>query len=269
MNLYNTQLNKAFQSKSVLKIITGINNTNIGNVLKIAKAAELSRATYLDVAANVKLVKILKSSCSLPICTSSINPIDLYNCVLAGADLVEIGNYDFFYNQGIYLTAEQIVNLVLEVKSMVESIDICVTIPYHITWIEQVYLAQKLEAIGVSIIQTEGISRFYKAELVSSIIDISSLIDTSIPTLLSTYSLSQFVNIPTIASSGFKNILAPIAYSYGASGIGFGSSLQQQNDVNSIIKYINQAHKLINSLTNLEVVYNVSNSYSKLNKVKS
>lgn len=268
MNLYNTQLSKAFQSKSVLKVITGINNTNIGNVLKIAKAAELSRATYLDVAANVKLMKTLKSSCNLPICISSINPIDLYNCVLAGADLVEIGNYDFFYNQGIYLTAAQIVNLVLEVKCMVEEIDICVTIPYHITWIEQIYLAKKLEALGVSIIQTEGISRCYEAKFFSSVIDISNLVDTSIPSLFSTYSLSQFVNIPIISSSGFKNLLAPIVYNYGASGIGFGSSLQQQNDVNSMIKYINQAHKLITSLTQLEVVYNSSDSSSKFSKVR-
>lgn len=264
MNLYNKQLSKAFESKSVLKIITGINNTNIGDVLKISKAADLSAATYLDVAANVTLVKSLKSYSNLPICTSSINPIDLYNCVLAGADLVEIGNYDFFYNQGIYLTVEQILNLTLEVKTLIQGIDICVTIPYHIGLLEQIFLAKELENIGISIIQTEGISRFYETEFISHTTGISNIVDTSIPSLYSTHFLSKFVKIPIIVSSGFTNVLVPLAYKYGASGIGIGSSVQKQKNIASIVKYINQSHHLMQSVKRLETIGSLSNSASKL-----
>lgn len=252
MTLYNTELNNAFQSKRILKIITGINNTNLNNIIKIAKAANLSQATYLDVVANVNLVKILKSFSKLPICVSSINPIDLYNCVLAGADLVEVGNYDFFYNKGIYLTAAEVLNLTLEVKSLIQNIDICVTIPYHISLFEQISLSKELELIGITLIQTEGISRFYTPDLMISTVSTLNSVDTSVPSLLSTYFLSQSVNIPIIASSGFNNITAPMAYQYGASGIGIGASIQSHSSITSISKYINQTYQLMNSTCKLK-----------------
>nr|YP_009395338.1 hypothetical protein [Polysiphonia infestans]ARW64318.1 hypothetical protein [Polysiphonia infestans] len=252
MNLHNHYLQKSFQSKSVLKIITGINNINVNKVLKIAKAAELSKATYLDVAANVNLVKTLKVLCRLPICISSINPVDMYNCVIAGADLVEIGNYDFFCNKGIYLTVKQIINLSIEVKYLIRDIDICVTIPHYISLAEQVYLAQQLEFIGVNVIQTEGFSKCYEREYINSNTSILNSSNSFIPSLLSTYFISKSVKIPVIAASGCNNIFASLANVYGAHGVGFGSSLQKQNNINSIIKYINQAHKSLNSSMNSE-----------------
>nr|YP_009399262.1 hypothetical protein [Kapraunia schneideri]ARW68868.1 hypothetical protein [Kapraunia schneideri] len=242
MNIHNKQIKDAFDAKSLIKVIAGIDNTNIKNVIKIAKAADLSQATYIDIAANVKLVKILKKISQLPICISSINSIDIYNCILAGADIIEIGNYDFFYNKGIYLTAEQIISLVLEVKSFKANIDICVTIPYYISLFEQMQLAKKLYIIGVNILQTEGISKLHKLQSPGSCFDLINVKNTFLPSLLSTYMISKSVNIPVITASGSKNIISHIPSNYGASGIGVGSSLKNQMSIRDIVKYINQSY---------------------------
>ena len=240
MNLHNKQIKDAFSNKSLIKVIAGIDNTNIKNVLKIAKSADSSQATYIDIAANVRLVKILKNVSQLPICISSINSIDIYNCILAGADIIEIGNYDFFYNKGIYLTVEQIINLVLEVKSFMANVDICVTIPYYISLCEQIQLAKKLEIIGVNILQTEGVSRLHKLQISDTCVDLINVKNTFLPSLLSTYMISKAVHIPIITSSGSKNITSHIPSNYGASGIGIGSSLRNQTNIRDMVKYINQ-----------------------------
>ena len=91
MSSFFNSFDKDFKEKRVIKVITGISNTNVYQISKIAKAAELANASYLDVVANTQVVKFLKSFSSLPICVSSIETIDIYNCLAAGADIVEIG----------------------------------------------------------------------------------------------------------------------------------------------------------------------------------
>nr|YP_009398208.1 hypothetical protein [Thaumatella adunca]ARW67394.1 hypothetical protein [Thaumatella adunca] len=243
MNLSNIKLYNSFKSKKVIKVITGIENTNISQIIKIAKASELSHVSYLDVAANTSIVKILKSFSSLPLCISSINPIDIYNCVSVGADLVEIGNYDFFYKQGIYFNTFQLINLVKEIKSFIGIIDICVTIPYHFHLNEQIYLAQALESLGVNILQTEGI--FTPNQLKRSFIlekNIWNSIDLSNFSLLSTYVISCYVNIPIITSSSLISLSTPIAKFYGASGIGIGSTIRQKKTIFDMVTYINEVY---------------------------
>nr|YP_009395540.1 hypothetical protein [Vertebrata isogona]ARW64525.1 hypothetical protein [Vertebrata isogona] len=268
MKLFNERLDKAFKAKSALKVITGIHNTTIDQVVKIAKAAELSNATYLDVASNVQLVKILKSFSSLPICISSIDPIDIYNGLSSGADLVEIGNYDFFYNQGIYLSKEQIFELSKEIKSLASNTDICVTIPYYLDLKDQISLAENLKLLGVNIIQTEGISKVQLAKLNINLKKFASsfynLHNSLIPSIFSTYIISQCVNLPVITSSGCKNILGSIPKYYGASGIGIGSSVEHQGDILSMSKYINQVYKSLSSLSFYNIPVNIEDDLREL-----
>ena len=86
-----------FNKKSV-KVITGIDNFKIIDIIKKIQAADLAGATYIDIAAHPLIVSIAKSITNLPVCVSSIDPIALYNCVLAGSDIVEVGNFDIFYD---------------------------------------------------------------------------------------------------------------------------------------------------------------------------
>nr|ARW60560.1 hypothetical protein [Polysiphonia sp.] len=239
MNLYNTQLNNSFKSKQVIKVITGIYNTSLSQITNIAIAAQLANASYLDVVANTKIVKFIKSFSSLPLCISSINPIDIYNCLSAGADLVEVGNYDSFYNCGIYLTDVQLINLIKEIKFLIGNIDICVTIPYYLDLNAQINLAQDLEDLGVNILQTEGCFVNHKSQNYSSITPSLS------SSLLSTYSISKYVNIPVIASSSMISMFSYMATYYGASGIGIGSAISSQNNIADMVNYINEVRDSI------------------------
>nr|YP_010619233.1 hypothetical protein PNY92_pgp142 [Amplisiphonia pacifica]WAX03246.1 hypothetical protein [Amplisiphonia pacifica] len=234
MNLSNIQLHNSFRSKNVIKVITGIQNTNIHQIAQIAKAAHLAKASYLDVSANTKLVRFLKSFSSLPLCISSINPIDIYNCIAAGADLIEVGNYDTFYDQGIYLTSFQLIELVKEIKHLVRNIDLCVTIPYYLDLNEQVYLAQLLECLGVNFLQTEGI---FTNNLQKRSSGLTSSLSSS---LLSTYFVSQSVNIPVITSSGMNSMFVSAAINCGASGIGIGSAIKGKHTIHDMTNYIKE-----------------------------
>nr|YP_009396764.1 hypothetical protein [Ophidocladus simpliciusculus]ARW65950.1 hypothetical protein [Ophidocladus simpliciusculus] len=255
MNLFNTKLIEHFNSKQVVKVITGINSSNIFHILKLAKAAELSNATYLDVAANTKVIKILKSFSNVPICVSSINPLDLYNCVLAGADLIEIGNFDIFYKQGIYLSPSQVIDLVKEIRLLIEDVDICVTIPYYLNLFEQVKLAQNLQDLDINILQTESLAVTNKLNL-PLIDNMFNSINLSSLSLLSTYIIASSVQIPVISSSKINNLSTPIAKYYGASGIGIGSALSDKDNIYDMTCYINEIHKSLVLNNNLNDFHN-------------
>nr|ARW68658.1 hypothetical protein [Palisada sp.] len=247
MNLLNTHLSDCFKAKKVVKVITGIDNVNISQIVSMVKAAELSGATYIDVVANPKIVKLLKTISSMPICVSSISPIDLYNCVVSGADLVEIGNFDAFYKKGIYISSNQILQLVKEIKLLVNSIDICVTIPYHLSIGEQIKLAQALEFMGISFIQTESMfikNKVHMLKLYDN--DIVHSIHPSYSSLLSTYFISMNVQIPILTSSSINTISSALALSFGASGIGVSSIIRNKNDLPQMSYYVKLLYDSVN-----------------------
>lgn len=239
MNILKSKLYNQFQHRQVVKIITGINNTNISQIEKVAKAAAISNATYLDVVANTKIVSFLKSFSTLPICVSSIDPIDIYNCVVAGADMIELGNYDFLYRRRLYLGRDEILHLVKEVKHLSQDRFFCVTIPYYLNIDEQIKLAEDLESLGVDLLQTEGfpISQNLTQETAASRLYFANSLSTS---LLSTYAISHRVSIPIIAASSITSIFANTPMLYGASGIGLGLSVREKNNIFSMAHYISQ-----------------------------
>nr|WGH13750.1 hypothetical protein Ycf23 [Lophurella pseudocorticata] len=254
MNLSNIQLYNSFKSKKVIKVITGIHNTNIYQIAQIAEAANLANATYLDVSAHAKIVKFLKSFSSLPLCISSIDPIDIYNCVLAGADLVEVGNYDTFYSRGIYINSFQLIKLVKEIKYLVGNIDMCVTIPYHLHLNEQIKLAKDLTDLGVNILQTEGV---FINNVSKSVSNLTNSLSSS---LVSTYFLSKYVDIPVITASGITSLFASMPMKYGASGIGIGSAIKYNENVIDMVNVINEVKS--------SIYMNSLNNYNDFNKNK-
>jgi len=248
MNLFCTQLREPFKSKKVIKLITGINNLNISNIINLSKAAQLSNVTYLDVVADTKVVTLLKSYSSLPICVSSISPIDLYNSVVAGADLIEVGNFDFCYKQGIYLTPSQILEIVKQSKFLIGNIDICVTIPYYLSLDEQIRLSQDLEFLGVNILQTESVFTNNKFDVsCRSTYSVLNKVYPSFTSLLSTHIISNYVQLPIIASSSMNNLSTSMALSLGASGVGIGSVISKQHNILNMSRYLKTMHSLINS----------------------
>lgn len=243
MSILNKKLSSAFKLKSVIKVITGLNNVNLQHIIQITKASEIAGADYIDTIANPKVVRILKSLTKLPICVSSIDPLELYNCILAGADLVEIGNFDIFYKKNILFSSSQILELAIQTRALIKHKDISVTIPSTLNLRSQVYLAKQLQIIGVNIIQTEGFADYSSRNIIPIINNyLSENILTSIYfssiSLFSTYVISKSVDIPVVSSSGINNLSSTMAFFYGASGIGIGSSVKIQNGMYGMTNYI-------------------------------
>jgi len=232
----NSNLQEAIANRNILKIISGINNFDITKVLKITKAAEQGGATYIDVAANDVLVKTVRRNSTLPICVSSINPDLIYRCINNGANLIEIGNYDLFYKRGFFFTAERILDLTKQLSRLFPEISLCVTVPHYLSIPQQVYLAQKLEGLGVDMLQTEGISSYQHYSLINN--NIATLIEKVTATLSTTYAVSNAVSVPLITASGISDLTGPIAIQYGASGIGVGNAISQLNDIDQMISSI-------------------------------
>nr|YP_010155886.1 hypothetical protein K4Y23_pgp178 [Cumathamnion serrulatum]QQY85296.1 hypothetical protein [Cumathamnion serrulatum] len=246
MNLFNRKLLIPFKSKKIFKVICGLSNVNINELINTIKAAELANANYIDLVANTKIVSIVKNITNLPICVSSIDPIELYNCILAGADLVEIGNFDSFYKKNILFSPSQILELAKETRRLIKSKDICVTIPYTLKLIEQVSLAKQLESIGINIIQTEGCNIYNSNSYSSKNSQIMKSAINASYSLCSTYVVSNSVNIPVITSSGLDLISSSIAFYCGASGIGIGSNIIKQKNIYDMYLYINEIRNSIN-----------------------
>ncbi|KAK4589270.1 hypothetical protein RGQ29_020033 [Quercus rubra] len=206
---------KDFQERRALKIISGLQNFNRDNVASVVTAAE-------------------------KVCVSSVDPAAFRAAVEAGALMVEIGNYDSFYETGLVFSPEQILNLAKETKSILPSVTLSVTVPHTLSLPDQVKLAEMLEQEGVDIIQTEGgkCSNPSKSGVLG-------LIEKATPTLAAAYSISRAVKIPVMCSSGLSAVTAPMAITAGAAGVGVGSAVNKLNDV---VAMIAEVRSIANSL---------------------
>nr|YP_009314685.1 Hypothetical protein ycf23 [Neoizziella asiatica]SCW23140.1 Hypothetical protein ycf23 [Neoizziella asiatica] len=229
-------IQEACAKKQVIKTIIGIDNFSFVNSIDKIKAAEIAGSTYIDIAANVDMLLEAKLFVSLPICVSSICVQELLACSKAGADMLEIGNFDSFYNKKITLTSQDILAMVQELKYRDPEVSICVTIPHVLSIEQQIGLAKQLDKLGIDMIQTEGWSS-KQADLV----DISDVIRVASATVGNVLALADAVDIPVVASSGISSLTAPMAISCGAAGVGvgsffnyFGSGLELSKEINEM-----------------------------------
>lgn len=221
---------KDFHEHKALKIISGLHNFNKDNVASVITAAEKGGATHVDIACHPELVKLAIGLTRLPICVSSVEPARFVAAVEAGAQMVEIGNFDSFYEMGRIFTPEEILDLSRETRSMFPSITLSVTVPHTLSLPDQVKLAELLEEQGVDIIQTEGGKHSNPTKS-----GVLGLIEKATPTLAAAYSISRAVEIPVMCSSGLSAVTAPMAITAGAAGVGVGSAINRLNDVVAMI----------------------------------
>ena len=97
INLLPQKIKEELRSKSLLKVISGLNNFDVQSVKTIVEAASLGGADLVDIACNAQLVELVLKNFKLPVCVSSVVPTSFIDSVKAGASLIEIGNYDTFY----------------------------------------------------------------------------------------------------------------------------------------------------------------------------
>jgi Protein of unknown function (DUF561) len=217
-------LQRAFTNRRVLKVISGLNNFDRDRVAAIVKAAELGGATFVDIAADPALVQLAKNLINLPICVSAVEPEKFVQAVAAGADLIEIGNFDTFYAQGRRFEAEEVLALTRQTRALLPEITLSVTVPHILELDKQVQLAEELVKAGADIIQTEGGTSSNPSHAGTL-----GLIEKAAPTLAAAYEISRAVSVPVLCASGISNVTAALAIASGAAGVGVGSAINQLN----------------------------------------
>ncbi|MGB3651853.1 MAG: DUF561 domain-containing protein [Rivularia sp. (in: cyanobacteria)] len=241
-------LETAFSDRRVLKVISGLNNFDPNRVAATVKAAHHGGATFLDIAADADLVKMAKQLTDLPICVSAVEPEKFLKAVAAGADLIEIGNFDSFYARGIRFEAEEVLALTKQTRALLPRIALSVTVPHILTLDKQVQLAEELVASGADIIQTEG-GTSSKPQNAGTL----GLIEKAAPTLAAAYEIARVVSVPVLCASGISSVTAPLAIAAGAAGVGVGSAINQLNSEVAMIAAVRGLIEAIASQDKVEV----------------
>jgi len=241
------KVQQELHNKSLLKIISGLNNFDIESVQMIAKAASLGGADVIDIACQPLLVEKVLDLTSLPICVSAVDPKLFVDSVNAGATFIEIGNFDSFYEKGINFSAIQVLSLTKETRDLLPNVPLSVTVPHTLSLDKQVDLALQLIKEGVDIIQTEGgkSSKPYSS-------GVQGLFEKSVPTLAATFSIKQEfikngIDNPIMSASGLSQITCPLAISSGASAVGVGSVINKLDNLVGMIAGIRGLKESLNN----------------------
>ena len=247
INLLPQNIQEQLRNKSLLKVISGLNNFEVDSVAMIAEASSIAGADIIDIACKPQLVELASSISSLPICVSSVDPKSFINAVKAGASLIEIGNYDSFYEKGIIFSDKDVLNLTKESKDLLPNTPLSVTVPHNIPIDKQVDLAIRLVGSGADIIQTEG-GKSAKPYSYG----IQGFLEKSVPTLAATYAIKQeflknSIDIPIMSASGLSQITCPLAISVGASAVGVGSVVNKLDNLISMIAIIKGLKESLNN----------------------
>lgn len=235
-----SSLAQALNQQTALKVISGLNNFDRDRVSAVVKAAEAGGATFVDIAASADLVETVRKLTDLPICVSAIEPELFVRAIEAGADLIEIGNFDSFYSQGRVFEAAEVLELTLKTRSLLPEVTLSVTVPHILALDEQVRLAEQLVVAGADIIQTEGGTSIRPLSP-----GVRGSIEKAAPTLAAAYSISRGVNVPVLCASGLSSVTAPMAIAAGAAGVGVGSAI---NKLNSEVAMVAAVRSLVEAL---------------------
>jgi Protein of unknown function (DUF561) len=240
----NSKLQRAFDTGRALKIISGLTNFDAARVSATVKAADRGGATFVDIAAEPTLVEMARKLTNLPICVSAVEPEKFVEAVNAGADLIEIGNFDAFYAQGRRFEAPEVLELTYQTRALLPNITLSVTVPHILELDQQVQLAIDLVNAGADIIQTEG--GISAAPMHAGTL---GLIEKAAPTLAAAYEISRAVSVPVLCASGISNVTAPLAIAAGAKGVGVGSAINRLNNEVAMVAAVRSLAEALETVT--------------------
>ena len=219
-------LRRSLEQRNTLKVIAGLMNFDAASVARVSRAAGHGGADLIDVACDPALVALaIQESGGVPVCVSSVEPEQFPAAVAAGAEMVEIGNYDAFYPQGRVFGAEEVLALTRRTRALLPEIVLSVTVPHVLPMDQQEQLAIDLVAAGADLIQTEG-GTSAKPFSAGSL----GLIEKAAPTLAAAHSISRAVEVPVLCASGLSAVTLPMAIAAGAAGVGVGSAVNRLSD---------------------------------------
>ena len=240
-------LQKSIQNRSLLKVISGLNNFNPESVVRISKAAGLGGADLLDIACEPELVELAVESSNIPVCVSAVDPTLFPEAVQAGASIIEIGNFDTFYPDGRFFSADEVLSLAVESRRLLPEIVLSVTVPHVLPLDSQAQLALDLVDVGVDLIQTEGGTSSHPISPGTL-----GLIEKASPTLAGTFAIVAAFNksnndVPVICASGLSEVTVPMAISVGAAGVGVGTAVNKLNTEVAMIATVKSLRQALNS----------------------
>jgi hypothetical protein len=242
--IMNAKLDRALATSQALKVISGLNNFDSHKVSQVVSAAHQGGATFVDIAADPSLVRLARQLTDLPVCVSAVEPVLLVKAVEAGADLVEIGNFDSFYAKGITFEAAEVLDLTRRTRALLPETTLSVTVPHILTLDKQVQLAEELVQAGANIIQTEGGT---SSNPVHS--GTLGLIEKAAPTLAAACEISRAVSVPVLCASGLSSVTVPMAIASGASGVGVGSAINKLDNEIAMIAVIRSLVEALQTVT--------------------
>ena len=235
-------LRTALAEKRALKVIAGLTNFDAASVERISRAAGLGGADLIDVACDAELVQLAASVSGLPICVSAVDPELFPAAVVAGAAMVEIGNYDAFYPLGRIFDAAEVLSITRRTRELLPEVVLSVTVPHVLPLDQQEQLAADLVVAGADIIQTEG-GTSAKPFSAGSL----GLIEKAAPTLAAAHSISRAVAVPVLCASGLSSVTVPMAIASGAAGVGVGSAVNKLNDELAMVAVVRGLREALGS----------------------
>ncbi|MEB3198240.1 MAG: DUF561 domain-containing protein [Candidatus Sericytochromatia bacterium] len=216
-------LHTALIERNLFKVIAGITNFDRERVVAIARAAEAGGAQAVDIAADVSLIDAVKAATNLVVFVSSTDPQALIACA-DKADVLELGNFDALYKQGVHPSAAQILDWARTVQAAVgDRTPLCVTVSGYLPIAEQKALALELEHLGVAMLQTEG-------QVGPQAEDTFSALSGAVAALGNTAEIRQVVSLPLLLAGGFTRHSAAFALGAGADALGVGQAITAHAD---------------------------------------
>lgn len=234
------KLRDELNQKTCVKVIAGINNFDMENIKKVVTAAEMGKASAVDVAAREDIIALAKELTSVPVFVSSVKPEELKMAIDNGADAIEVGNFDALYAKGLRVGADEVLEITRQTRALVgDDVFLSVTVPGHISVDEQIRLAQQLENLNVDLIQTEGAA-------VANVANTGArgLLETANVSIANTIEIARNTDIPVMTASGITPTTAKMAFAAGANAIGVGSCI---NKLNSVIEMVAVVRSLVES----------------------
>lgn len=221
-----SRMNRALTERNFVKVIAGIENFDAPHVIAVARAAAQAGAHAVDIAADRELIAAVREATSCAVFVSATEPAQLIMAAEAGADVLELGNFDAMYRQGLEPTAEEILAWTREVKQAVgDRLPLCVTISGRLPLATQLDLATRLQAAGADLIQSEGVLT------VGEVTDTRSAIASITDALAHAAELVKVLEVPLFVAGGLTPANAAFAIAAGASGVGVGRAVARLRDL--------------------------------------
>lgn len=220
---------KLVAEQGLLKVIAGIDNTDLTEVTALVEACEKHAVPAIDIAANSTLIGMVRPLTTAILFASSVDPMTLASAARQGVDVVELGNFDALYKRGEFYSAEQVLQLAKETVELIGDMAlISVTIPGHLSDAGQLAMAKELENLGVDVIQTEGTARLVSETPSVKMLNDAEKFET---TLKHVKTLTKATRLPIMAASGISESNLTEALQAGACGVGIGSAVRRANNM--------------------------------------